>query len=110
MGNVDTHRAEAYLPPWRLKGSDAEDVDPFSLPQLVRRVAGLVSQMYECWHNTADWYAVVDDDSFVRVRELDSYLRHSGLDPRGFHLLGVPVSSEQFTRPHHWHRFGGSWH
>eukprot|EP00929_Paragymnodinium_shiwhaense_P063914 TRINITY_DN31989_c0_g1_i2.p1 TRINITY_DN31989_c0_g1~~TRINITY_DN31989_c0_g1_i2.p1 ORF type:complete len:394 (+),score=68.48 TRINITY_DN31989_c0_g1_i2:140-1321(+) len=107
---ADSQRQIPYLPPWRQGGQKASDIDPMSLPRLVRRVAELLKKMLECWGDQADWFFIVDDDTFVRVDRMQETIRSLGLDASVPHLLGAPVFSEQFTRKRHWREHGASSH
>jgi len=96
------------VPPWRDSSVDPDEIDPFALPQLTRRVAALVEAMYSCWGNAADWFLIADDDTFVRPGFLESALEH--LDAGEVHLLGMPTSSDRFVLPAHQQQHGASTH
>merc|ERR1712048_83119 len=106
--HIDSRRKKAYVPPWRDPTVKTDEIDPFSLPQLTRRVAALVEVMYDCWHDRTDWYLIVDDDTFVRPGNVEQII--SKLDPSIPQLLGVPTAADQFTRPAHQVKFGPSIH
>lgn len=106
--HIDLLRHEVYVPPWRNSESDTDEADPFTLPQLTRRVAALVEAMYVCWGSTADWFMIVDDDTFVRPSTMKAALRD--LDPDKLHLLGHVTSSSQFALPAHQAKYGPSAH
>lgn len=105
---IDASRTEAYVPPWRVDGEDPDDVDPFRLPQLTRRVAAVLEAAQYCWGKQVRWFLLVDDDTFVRPDLLLKVL--TGVDDTKPQLLGKPTSSDQFTLPAHMERFGPSVH
>lgn len=105
---VDARRTAAYIPPWREGGEDPDLIDPFALPQLTRRVAALVDAMHSCWGGVAQWFMIVDDDTFVRPDLIRAAL--STVDSDKLQLLGIPTSSDKFALPEHQALHGPSFH
>merc|ERR1712232_1267236 len=97
--DVDDEREEAYKPPWRDRNTDPDTTDPTELPQLTRRVAALVEAMVTCWASRADWFIVVDDDTFVRPGILTEVLVNE--DTGDLRMMGIPISSDAFALPVH---------
>lgn len=63
-------------------------------PALTRRVASGLEALYDQFHAQADWFLIVDDDTFVRWAPLRAYL-HT-LDASKPMMVGAPVPSSRF--------------
>mmetsp|Transcript_10028 Transcript_10028/g.22471 ORF Transcript_10028/g.22471 Transcript_10028/m.22471 type:complete len:366 (-) Transcript_10028:6-1103(-) len=107
---IDDARQAAYVPPWREGGEDPKKIDPFALPQLTRRVAALAEALLFCFAEAADWFAIVDDDTFVRPALLSASLLRLPSPEKEPQLLGVPTSSDRFTLAEHKEKYGSSMH
>ena len=107
----DIPRAAPYEPPWARDDydPDTDTTNPFTLPQLTRRVADLVERLHDRFAPLGtQWFLIVDDDTFVRVPALRRYLAR--LDPAVPQLLGAPTASDKFATPDSKARLGRSFH
>ena len=94
-------RRGAYVPPWRGVDQHPSRTDS-SVPQgeggtppaLSRRVVHGLEALFDAFHEHADWYLIVDDDTFLRWAPLRAYL--STLDATVPTMVGTPVDSSPF--------------
>ena len=110
---ADIPRSAPYEPPWARDDydPDTDTTNPFTLPQLTRRVADLVERLHDRFltdGSGVQWFLIVDDDTFVRVPALRRYLAQ--LDPSVPQLLGAPTPSDKFATPDSKARLGRSFH
>ena len=103
---------EAYVPPWaydfKRAGKHVKDVDPSSLPQLKRKLMAILRALHDRYIEEVDWFLIVDDDTFVRVGPLRTYL--SKLDPSKPMMVGSRVPSLPHLLPEDIQRLGLSAH
>ena len=106
-----TARSVPYVPGWRLETDEEmrrrEDVPP----ALTRRVARALEVLYDRFAEDAEWFLIVDDDTFVRFDALRATLaRLNASQPM---MLGFPydtyghLTAESATPSVHCH--GAAW-
>lgn len=90
-------RVAAYVPQWRerdelVRRAQAKRQD--IPPAITRRVARALEVLYDAFAERAEWYLIVDDDTFVRFGPLRAYL--ATLNASTPMMVGTPVDSHQF--------------
>jgi len=81
-----------YVPPWAQEfQGNIEQIRPHDIPQLKRRVLILLRELHDRFVEEVEWFVIIDDDTFVRPKELRKFL--STLDPAQLLLVGHPVPS-----------------
>lgn len=98
LEEADSVRPEAYMASWRKEhGSDGPALGKQTEPALTRRVAKGLEVLYDAFHERAEWFLIVDDDTFVRWGPLRAYL--ATLDPDKPQILGSPMDSSKMLSP-----------
>eukprot|EP00941_MAST-03F_sp_MAST-3F-sp1_P000261 g261.t1 len=103
---------KVYIPPWahefKESGKTLDDVKPTDLPQLKKKLMTILKTLHDRFIEEVDWFLIVDDDTYVRVKPLEAYL--SKLNPEEKWLIGSRVPSFPHLLREDYDRLGSSTH